>query len=135
MSIEQGRRADARPLVARLTAIRERLDLRLVQRSGQMHMGRFAAGLATIPAVPGHDVHLTIDAAVQAKIQALMDPKVGLAKLQDWHRSTHPEQWPKIELGAPIYGAAVVLEIDTGEVMALVSTPSFTRSWRYRSCG
>lgn len=83
-----------------------------------------------ITAIPGHDVHLTIDAAVQAKVQALMDPSVGLAKLQTWHRSLKPEQWPMIELGSPIYGAAVILDIDTGEVLAMVSTPSFTRSQR-----
>ncbi len=84
----------------------------------------------TIPSVAGHDVHLTIDAAVQAKVQALMDPVLGFAKLQEWHRSLKPEQWPQMELGSPIYGAAVVLEIDTGEVVALVSTPSFTRAQR-----
>jgi len=73
--------------------------------------------------VGGEDVRITIDAALQARIAALMDPEVGLARVQPWH--TRPEQEHPLEIGTPLYGAATVIEIDTGEIMAMVSTPSF----------
>ena len=60
---------------------------------------------------------------LQARIQAAMDPALGLAAYQHWHA---PSPDP-IAFGEPLYGAAVVIEVDTGEVLALVSTPSFTR--------
>ncbi len=72
---------------------------------------------------PGADVVLTIDVALQARVMAAMDPGLGLAEVQAWHgpaRETMP-------LGTPINGAAVVMEIETGEILAMVSTPSFTR--------
>jgi len=74
--------------------------------------------------MPGHDVQTTIDAALQARIAAIMDPSVGLARVQPWH--TRPGQTHPLGLGTPLYGAATVLEVDTGEVLALVSTPSFS---------
>lgn len=74
-------------------------------------------------AVPGADIRLTIDAMLQARIQAAMDPSLGLAAYQHWHA---PSPDP-ISFGEPFYGAAVVIEVDTGEVLALVTTPSFTR--------
>ncbi len=72
---------------------------------------------------PGQDVALTIDIALQARIQALMDPAIGLAVVQPWHASDNPT----MPAGAPIHGAAVVLDVDTGEILAMVSTPTFTR--------
>lgn len=83
---------------------------------------------SVIPPTPGRDVQLTLDAQLQARIQALMDPEVGLAKLQRWHLSTREDQHPDMPLGTPLNGAAVVLAVDTGEILAMVSTPSFTRS-------
>jgi len=85
---------------------------------------------AAVEPVPGSDVHLTIDAALQARIQAAMAPELGIARTQLWHRSSSPTQTPPMggELGVPIYGAAVVLDIDTGEILSMVSTPSFTRA-------
>ncbi len=84
----------------------------------------------TIEARAGLDVPLTIDAVVQAKVQALMEPVVGLARLQEWHISAIESQRPVLPMGSPIRGAAVVLEIETGELLALVTTPSFTREMR-----
>ena len=72
----------------------------------------------------GQDVHLTLDIQLQARIQALMTPDVGLAKVQPWHASS---QGLAFAVGTPLNGAAVVIEIESGEVLAMVSTPSFTR--------
>lgn len=71
----------------------------------------------------GKDLHLTLDIALQAKIQAIMDPSVGLAKVQPWHGKHSETQHD----GEPLYGAAVVIDIDTGEILAMVSTPTYTR--------
>ncbi|TVQ61395.1 MAG: hypothetical protein EA379_06385 [Phycisphaerales bacterium] len=73
------------------------------------------------PAEPGHDVRLTIDIALQARVQALMTPEVGLAQVAEWHRE------PTLPIGSPLNGAAVVLDVQTGEILAMVTTPTFTR--------
>lgn len=72
----------------------------------------------------GQDLHLTIDIMLQARIQALFDPSLGLAVVQDWQGQPKPEYQP---VGTPLAGAAVVLDVQSGEVLALVSAPSFTR--------
>ena len=69
------------------------------------------------PDAPGEDVTLTIDLNLQARILALMDPAFGLTVVQDWHRNS---QTP---VGTPLNGAAVVIDVDSGEVLAMVSTP------------
>lgn len=76
------------------------------------------------PAAAGQDVTLTIDAMLQARVQAILDPALGLARVQPWH----DEQNPTMAAGTPIHGGAVVLEIRTGEILAMVSSPSFTRA-------
>ena len=70
---------------------------------------------------PGADVRLTIDAMLQARILAAMSPELGLTVAQPWHEND------QVALGSHLNGAAVVIEISTGEILALVSTPSFTR--------
>lgn len=71
--------------------------------------------------VPGEDVRLTIDAMLQARVLAVMSAQMGLTVAQPWH-DNHD-----VPDGAHLNGAAVVLDIPTGEILALVSTPSFTR--------
>jgi len=73
---------------------------------------------------PGRDVVLTIDAMLQARVQAIMSPELGLAVKQDWHSSENET----IPDGTALAGAAVVLDIDTGEILAMVSTPTYTRA-------
>ena len=76
--------------------------------------------------VPGGDAVLTIDAQLQARIQAIMDPAIGLMKVQPWQSkdpTANPEKPHKPELGEPLNGAAVVLDVATGEVLAAVSEP------------
>lgn len=70
----------------------------------------------------GRDVRLTIDAILQARLQAVMDPALGLARVQEWHAGSS-----ELALGTPLNAAAVVLDIQTGEILAMASTPTFTR--------
>lgn len=78
-----------------------------------------------IPPLRGSDIPLTLDISLQARVQAIMDPAFGLAIVQPWH---HGRQRAPLPDGTPLYGAAVVLEIDSGEILAMVSTPTFTRA-------
>lgn len=76
-----------------------------------------------LPARAGLDVRLTLDIALQARIHALMLPEAGLARVHEWHGRENESMSP----GTPLHGAAVVLDVDSGDILAMVSTPSFTR--------
>ena len=80
----------------------------------------------TLESEAGRDIRLTIDAALQARVQALMTPEVGLAQVQPFHHGTAPAN-PTMPDGTPINGAAVVLHIDTAEILAMVSMPALDR--------
>jgi penicillin-binding protein 2 len=78
----------------------------------------------------GDDVTLSIDAALQSRIAALFSPEVGLAVPQQWHAGwsrgePRPQALP--EGWGPFGGAVVVLEVETGEVLAAVSSPALGR--------
>jgi cell division protein FtsI/penicillin-binding protein 2 len=77
-----------------------------------------------IKPTPGNDVRSTLDIKLQARIQAIMSPATGLMQTQPWHVRNEKE---KARLGRPLTGAAVVLDVDTSEVLAAVSTPSMPR--------
>lgn len=78
------------------------------------------------PAVQGQAVKLAMDAALQARVQAIMDPDLGLMKVQPWN-SKDPSADPlRPQMGSALYGAAVVLEVSTCNVLAAVSTPSLS---------
>ncbi len=64
----------------------------------------------------GGDVELTLDMMLQARIQGILEPEFGLTVVQPWH-GTESE----LPLGTPLAAAAVVVEIQSGEVLALVS--------------
>lgn len=66
----------------------------------------------------GGDLHLTLDIALQARVQAALMPEFGLTQVQPWHRNT------ALPIGTPLNAAAVVVEIQTGEILAMVSTPT-----------
>ncbi len=70
--------------------------------------------------VVGRDVRLTLDVMLQARVQAAMSPELGLAVAQAWHG----EENPTVPVGTPLNGGAVVIEIDSGDILAMVSTPS-----------
>lgn len=73
-----------------------------------------------IERTPGRDVTLTLDAMLQARIAAILAPEVGLAVAQGWHGNPPSRR----DDGQPLAGAAVVIDIESGEVLALVSTPT-----------
>ncbi len=63
--------------------------------------------LQTVPPIPGGDLQLTIDSTIQRfAMEALASKQNG-------------------EDDAPVRGACVVLDPDTGDVLAMVSSPSF----------
>jgi penicillin-binding protein 2 len=79
--------------------------------------------------VSGKNVTLTIDAKLQATIQAAMSPDAGLAVVQPWQGSmtSDPDGVP-LAIGTPLAGAAVVLDIASGDILAAVSTPNYSRA-------
>jgi penicillin-binding protein 2 len=87
----------------------------------------------TLPRQAGGDVALTIDAALQARIQALFDPSLGLTVIQPWQRTKKPEDLepapnaPKeLPIGTPLHGAVVVIDVASGDILAMVSMPSYS---------
>lgn len=88
----------------------------------------------TVERRPGQDVQLTLDVFLQARIRAIMDPRLGLATVQPWHRSPgdHDEALP---IGTPLDGAAVVLDVESGEILAMVSTPGVPRDGDWSAFG
>ncbi len=78
-------------------------------------------GLEVTPPVPGTDITLTLDVALQARIAAAMDPALGLTVVQPWHGNR------TVALGERLAASAVVLDVSSGEILAMVSAPSFSR--------
>ncbi len=78
-------------------------------------------GVVSEPPTPGKDVKLTIDAELQARIAALMERESGLTVVQAWHKNKAAVP------GDHLKSAVVVLSVDTGDILAMVSTPGFTR--------
>lgn len=76
-----------------------------------------------IAPVAGQDVTLAIDIMLQARVQAIMSPEFGLMQRHPWHGSDVPDHL----LGAPLNGAAVVIEVASGDVLAAVSMPNLPR--------
>ncbi len=72
-----------------------------------------------LPAKPGFAASLSLDINLQARIQALLDPRAGLTVVQPWHGRES-----RLPLGLPLNAAAVVLDVETSEVLALVTNPA-----------
>ncbi|MHC4993742.1 MAG: penicillin-binding transpeptidase domain-containing protein [Planctomycetota bacterium] len=80
-----------------------------------------------IPLVEGGDATLTVDWNLQARVRAIMEPDFGLMRVQPFHTRYEPLGPIQAEMdppGSPLCGAAVVLDVDSGEILALVSTPA-----------
>jgi penicillin-binding protein 2 len=70
--------------------------------------------------VPGQDVHVTIDADLQARLQRLLSHVVEVGRVgDDAHVLITPAE------GVSMHGAAVVIDVRTNEVRALASNPGF----------
>jgi penicillin-binding protein 2 len=82
----------------------------------------------TIDATPGRDVTLTLDIMLQARVQAAMSRELGLAVAQSWQRAEQHAENLTVPDGTTLNGAAVVLDVDTGDILALVSTPTVARA-------
>jgi len=86
----------------------------------------------TLPAEPGRDVPLTIDVALQARLHGLFSRTLGLAVVQPWHRparreDAEPLKFAEIPIGTPLNGAVVVIDVASGDILAMVSHPTFDR--------
>jgi cell division protein FtsI/penicillin-binding protein 2 len=76
---------------------------------------------------PGRDVQLTLDIQLQARVQAILSPEFGLTGVQQWHAGWHDDGTPRttgLPLGTPLNSAAVVIEVETGHILAMVSMPT-----------
>lgn len=82
---------------------------------------------------PGQDLTLTLDIMLQARIQALLEPAAGLTSVQPWHDNselvepTDPLSSLLMPAGTAMDAAAVVIDIESGDLLALVSTPTLAR--------
>jgi penicillin-binding protein 2 len=86
-----------------------------------------------IPRQPGHDVAMTIDASLEARIQALFDPSLGLCVAHSWQHTQHksdadrkPTDPLDLPDGTPLNGAVVVIDVKTSNILAMVSMPSYS---------
>ncbi|MEM1108435.1 MAG: penicillin-binding transpeptidase domain-containing protein [Planctomycetota bacterium] len=82
------------------------------------------------PPLAGEEIHLSVDIQLQMRMQAILsqDPAIGLMRSQEWHRSGYPSESKPMtpKPGAALNGAAVVLDIDNGEVIGAVSVPGIS---------
>ncbi|MFW5653621.1 MAG: penicillin-binding transpeptidase domain-containing protein, partial [Planctomycetota bacterium] len=74
------------------------------------------------PPVPGGDLQLTIDIELQARVEAILDPEFGLTRVQPWHSND-----AGLSVGTPLNAAAVVIEVDSGEILAMATSPAEPR--------
>ncbi|MCH2138386.1 MAG: hypothetical protein MK074_04980 [Phycisphaerales bacterium] len=65
----------------------------------------------------GDDVRLTLDAHLQRHVEAVLDPAAGLTVVQPWHTNE------QLTLGTRLPASVVVLDVPTGEILAMAATP------------
>jgi penicillin-binding protein 2 len=85
-----------------------------------------------MPPELGQNLQLTVDVMLQSRIRALIDPKLGLTRVQPWHNNPKPEIMP---VGTELGAGVVVLEIATGEILALVTGPTPPRDGDWARLG
>lgn len=77
--------------------------------------------------VQGLDIELTIDIELQKRLHALLMPEVGLARLEQFHIGWEDDGTPKkgpLPVGTELKGAIVVIDVETGGILAAVSSPT-----------
>jgi penicillin-binding protein 2 len=75
----------------------------------------------------GNDLNLALDIALQARVQAILSSEYGLTRVHPWQPGWDGagRQLPGVlPLGTPLNAAAVVLDIQTGEILAMVTRPT-----------
>lgn len=85
---------------------------------GQVIRHRNGEELSRISVEGGEDIQVTLDIKLQARVEAVLSPELGLMTVQDWHRNK------VLPTGTPLRGAVVVLDIQTSEILAMASTPA-----------
>jgi penicillin-binding protein 2 len=105
------------PDVAGATGIERTQDDRLRGKRGRVRTPIGADAPIREEPVPGDRVQLSIDAALQARVEAILEPAFGLTVVQGFHSA--PDQPP----GTPLAAAAVAIDVDTGEILAMASWP------------
>lgn len=105
--------------------IEKQMESLLRGMRGKRIINRETGDVQTLKPIAGKDVRLSIDIQLQTRIQALMsqDKNIGLMRQQIWHASKMDEA----NLGKPLNGSAVVLDIPTGQILAAVSVPGYSR--------
>lgn len=93
------------------------LEEELRGKRGFIKRNRLGEELERKPPVGGRDVQLTLDIALQARIEAILSPQTGLMHVQPWHRNAG------LKVGTALRGAVVVLDAKSG-VLAMASTPA-----------
>ena len=68
---------------------------------------------------PGMDVRVSIDAQLQARVQAALDPRLGLTRVQSWQSHS-----ASLRIGDALPAAAVIVDVESGEILAAASTPT-----------
>ncbi|MEX0877042.1 MAG: penicillin-binding transpeptidase domain-containing protein [Phycisphaerales bacterium] len=79
-----------------------------------------SGAVSEIGSTPGLDLQLTLDIMLQARIRAILDPVLGLTRVQPWHQNEEPLYTP---VGTELDAGVIVLEVASGEILAMVSTP------------
>ncbi len=116
--------ADGRKFVVGKTGVEGKFDAALSGRRGE-GTKRFDAGgnltsdTIELQSVPGEDVILTIDTGVQKRAEVLLDDALRRTELH-FRRQPTDSKSP-----ATIGGAIVVMNVHTGELIALASAPRF----------
>ena len=82
------------------------------------------AGVVTHPIT--HEKKIIFHPAIMPKV-AILDPELGLMQVRQFHygwNASGPRE-TTLPLGTALHGAVVVIDVQTGEPLALVSTPTF----------
>lgn len=98
------------------------LELSLRGARGKVVRHRSGDEISRIPVEGGEEIHMTLDIALQARVQAVLSQELGLMVVQDWHRNANRNAI--LPIGTPLRGAVVVLDIETNEILAMASTPA-----------